>query len=168
MISALCLNMTICAFTFVARQRSPDERSDIRGPRLRLKRATYSSGLRRLPLLRRTCCPAKKSSPCPAFAASPNAALKDRLGNNMMRVSAHRSKTGRGGNPPCCNLPSRYSTRASRLAKYSELTSRSKRARCFVPLSATRCACCEGWASSLPPVALFHRPRTGTNAEEFR
>jgi hypothetical protein len=30
--------------------------------------------------------PCKKSSPGPAFAASPNAALKDRLGTNMMRV----------------------------------------------------------------------------------
>jgi hypothetical protein len=37
-------------------------------------------------LLRRTCCPAKNISPCPAFGASPNIALKDRLGTNMMRV----------------------------------------------------------------------------------
>ena len=56
----------------------------------------------------------------------------------------------------CYNMPSPYSTRISRLVRSSELTSRRGRARSFALLSAMRWRCCDGWASSLQPVARFH------------
>jgi hypothetical protein len=45
------------------------------------------------PLLRRTRCPAN-CSPCPAFAARPNIALKDRSRTNKMGVVPVASKAG--------------------------------------------------------------------------
>ena len=108
----------------------------------------------------------KLSSSRRAFATSPNAALKDRSGTNMMRVKRATHHENTAEEIPM--LQRAFPVRHPPIAPGERIGARgrSTRARCFVPLSTIPCGYCDRWASSLPPAVLF--PRLHTRNESRR